>query len=333
MIDTPQRQTFHLLSNLSSNLVKHSAFTFKPARFLLGIALALAGCSEGDFQSAQTVTFGEADELQIQPIRVCDDNGNSCAGINLFRDITEKILAQAKLRVSFLPERQLNASRFLSINDSSDRNSSDYEFYELTRTGGQGAFGRNPDSTETSGPINVWFVDTIEGSNGFTQFGLAWVNANGVLISKEALEFNGTGRPDTLAHEVGHNLGLRHSTLGAGGSNNLLTDGDRRNVPGSVDDIAPDGAGLSSLTTAQLQTILDSPFVNSGTSGSLSSSVVASGDVISALPYLQASRTEAEATATSAVSVPDEASSWIGLSMLGVFIVKTSRKKLAIAHD
>ena len=312
--------------------MKHSAFTFKPAHFLLGIALALAGCSEGDFQSARTITFGEADELQIQPIRVCDDNGNSCAGVNLFRDITEKILAQAKLSVSFLPERQLNASRFLSINDASDRSSPDYEFYELTRTGGKGAFGRNPDSTETSGPINVWFVDTIEGPSGFTQFGLAWVDANGVLISKEALEFNGTGRPDTLAHEVGHNLGLRHTTLGAGGSNNLLTDGDRRNVPNSVNDITPDGAGLGTLTAAQISTILDSPFVSSGSSGSVTGLEV-SNDMFSALPSSQTSLMDANAAETSAVSVPDTASSWIGLSMLGVFIVKTSRKKLAIAHD
>ncbi len=317
--------------------MKHSAPTFKalfkPAHFILGIALALAGCAEGDFQTAQTITFGEADELQIQPIRVCDDSGNNCAGVNLFRDITERILAQAKLKVSFLPERQLNASRFLSINDRSDRNSPDYEFYELTRTGGKGAFGRNPNSTETSGPINVWFVDTIEASSSFTQFGLAWVDANGVLISKEALEFNGTGRADTLAHEVGHNLGLRHSTLGAGGSNNLLTDGDRRNVPGSVNDITPDGAGLSLLTTAQIKTILDSPFVARGTSASKPSSVVSSGDVLSTLSSLPAPLIDADTGETSTVSVPDVASSWIGLSLLGVFIFKTSRKRSAIAHD
>lgn len=305
--------------------MKYSVFAsavskFKPAHFLLGVAIALTGCSEDDIRSAETIVFGEADELQIQPIRVCDDSGNNCAGVNMFRDITAKILEQAKLKVSFLPENRLNASRFLSINDRRDRSSPDYEFYELTRTGGKGAFGRNADSTPTSGPINVWFVDTIEASNGFTQFGLAWVDANGVIISKDAIEFNGTGRADTLAHEVGHNLGLRHATLGAGGSNNLLTEGNQRNIPGSVDDITPDGAGLSQLTTAQIKEILDSPFVSSGVSGILANAEISSDELA-----FMGDRRSLTSSNTAAVSVPDLASSWLGLSVLVLFICKTNR--------
>lgn len=227
----------------------------------------------------QGVVFGEPDELSIQPIQVCDDRGNNCAGLNIFADITAKILEQAKLKVTFLPANRLNASRFLSINDSRDRSSSSYEFYELSRTGEPGAFGRHPASTNTSGPINVWFVDTIEATNGFTQYGLAWVDANGVVISSAVEGFGSNGRTDSVAHEIGHNLGLRHTTLGAGGPNNLLTDGDARNVPNSVADIGANGGGLSLLTSAQIAEIKNSAFANSGLPGAAPGTEIAATDL------------------------------------------------------
>ncbi|NJM96310.1 MAG: hypothetical protein HC800_03055 [Phormidesmis sp. RL_2_1] len=241
---------------------------------LLGVAIVLGGCSGGNSQSPRTIVFGDSGEIFVQPIQVCDDRGNNCADINLFADITAKILAQAKIKVSFLPTNQLNATRYLSINSNQSLNSNTSEFYQLTRTGGSGAFGRNPRSTFTSGPINVWFVNTLEAVSGFTQFGLAWVNANGVIISGDTFDFNnGIGRIDTLAHEIGHNLGLVH---GNEGPNNLLTDGSDRNVPRSIDDIGPDGAGLSTLSAAQINTISNSRFVSrTGFDTLVSSSIAA----------------------------------------------------------
>ncbi len=67
----------------------------KPLHFLIGLSLGLGGCSEGQIQSVQSVVYGESDQLSVQPIQVCKDDGSNCAGVNLFADITAKILEQA----------------------------------------------------------------------------------------------------------------------------------------------------------------------------------------------------------------------------------------------
>jgi len=303
----------------------------RPA-LVTGCVALLSSCTGGSSQSVRTIVFDEATngELFVQPIQVCNDAGGDCADFNLFADITAKILEQARLKVNFLPTNQLNASRFLSIDSGGSSGQS--EFYELSRTGEAGAFGRHPDSTRDSGPINVWFVDTIESANGLTQFGSAWVDGNGVIISEETLAFNGgKGRTDTLAHEIGHNLGLRHTTFGAGGANNLLTDGNRRNTPGDVGDVYPDGAGLSQLTAAQLQQIADSPFTSYETlEGTDAVATEAGGEAgsmdeiaadLAGVPLLSLQLQDSTAEAS---SIP-EPSSWVAIALTGfstIFLLK-----------
>ena len=99
----------------------HSVFVRRAlSPFLAASCVALLGsCTDGGPQSNQTIFFDEDanGDLFVQPIQVCNDSGKGCADVNLFADITAKILEQARLKVNFLPTNRLNASRFLSIAD------------------------------------------------------------------------------------------------------------------------------------------------------------------------------------------------------------------------
>jgi Metallo-peptidase family M12B Reprolysin-like len=230
---------------------------------LTGLALTLSACSGGGGTNigggGGTPPVTGADQVVIQPIQVCDDSGFICAQMDFLETIVDKIWAQAGIGVSFLAPNRLNSTAFLSVAPGSSSRS---EFYQLSFGGGAGAFGRHPSSTSDSGPINMWFVDVIEAGSGLVQYGNAWINSNGVLISDDIFSFNnGQGRIDVIAHEIGHNLGLRHETLGAGVPNNLMSDGGVRDIPNSIADIAPDGFRLAQLTSAQISTARSSGFL------------------------------------------------------------------------
>lgn len=252
---------------------------------LLGLTLVLSACGGGgggsNTDGGDTVDLVSASQqdqlvLEVQPIQVCDDVGLVCAQVELFEAITDKIWAQAGIDVSFLPLNQLHDSTYLTTDDD--------EFSDLSFSGPPGSFGRHPDSTDTTGPINLWFVDEIETSAGLVQYGNAWIGFNGVLVSDDILEFNnGLGRIDVIAHELGHNLGLRHTTFGAGPANNVLTGGGDRTVPESIDDIFPDGDRLSQLTDEQIAQARGSSFVTQPSADDLvPAALITEAD---ALPY------------------------------------------------
>jgi hypothetical protein len=65
------------------------------------------------------------------------------------------------------------------------------------------------------------------------------------------LAYSAAGRIDTIAHELGHNLGLDHDDTN---HDYLIASGSVRNIPTSVADICPDGACYDLLSQAQIDT-------------------------------------------------------------------------------
>jgi hypothetical protein len=213
---------------------------FAPARAVLVLTLLFASAA-----GAATV--------YVQPIQICDNFGANCANSNrqLFVDETNKIYAQASVSVVFLSWNVFNAETYLDISSNLDY----IEFDQLVAAPGNGA-NANPLT------LNMWFVNSVAGA-----YGIAYFDANGILIANNVFSFNnGNGRLDTIAHEIGHNLGLDHYEVLNGGCNasterHLMTTGGCRVVPTSILDIAPDGAQLDLLAASEISIIQASDFV------------------------------------------------------------------------
>lgn len=190
------------------------------------------------FKTEPTYAVSIDFSLDIQPIDVCDNSGNNCAVFNLFEAETKKIWEQAGIGINFLSPTKINNTNFLSIDDNNELNN-------LFSGLGNG-------QSSNSKTINMWFVNYIYADPGYVTFGIAQLGGNNLAInSPDVLNFN-NGRIDTIAHEIGHNLGLDHTTYGAGSANNLMTSGSVRTVPSLISDINPDGVKLDTLLPQQI---------------------------------------------------------------------------------
>ena len=187
--------------------------------------------------------------IVVQPIQVCETNNTGCAPLNLNSAPTNVIYGQADIGITYLAPKILNNSAFTSVDVVANNLNQLDEARQLLRGAPLASLGLSANSSI----LNMFFVDELRETNldgsptavGAGAAGFAFINGNGIIVDKDA-------RIDTIAHEIGHNAGLDHTTFGAGASNNLMTDGGTRLSPSTVGDIAPNGQARDLLTAAQI---------------------------------------------------------------------------------
>lgn len=177
-------------------------------------------------------------KLLVNPIQVRDDSGNNPANpsMTLYEAETDKIWSQAGIDIEFLPWKFMDNTTAQNITATSD-----------LLVGGNQAMN--------SPVINMWFVIDYAGA-----YGAANSAGRRVAIDDSVFSFSGgAGRRDTIAHELGHILGLPH--IDGDFPLNLMEEGGVRNPATAIGQITPDGDMKDQLTAAQIQTALASPYL------------------------------------------------------------------------
>lgn len=274
-----------------------AGFRPHPSRWAGLLLVSAAAFLAGSAARAALIT----DYITVQPIDVCSGAAGTttgCAPINSLGqnyktaavgnigaldvtasgdiNVTRATWNQIGVDVTFLPAVQYaNAGGFLTVSvDSCAANGTDCQSTQFRALSQQPGIAGNPPpkipptpplSTNPS-TVNTFFINHLNppASQPGTLYGLSWIDNNGVAIASNALLGLGQ-RPDTLAHELGHDLDLDHNTFGAGGANNLLTAGNARTLPTSgANAISQLAAGTADQlnTTQQSPQVLLSGFLN-----------------------------------------------------------------------
>lgn len=194
--------------------------------------------------------------LFVQPFDVCDSSSGACGDPDeqLFSSATEAIWNQAGIAIDFLSWGEFSAPAA----DYADMNTIG-NFATLA------GLVPAPYSSESAQVVWMFFVPQIDscGGAGGTVYGCSLTPGNEDVISNAVFSssdggYSGSDRIDTIAHELGHSLGLPDcSTCGA---NNLEAIGNIRNVPRSLSDIYPNGS-YDQLTSAQIAVADSSRFL------------------------------------------------------------------------
>lgn len=218
---------------------------------------------------AEAMTIDKTVDIAVY--QVCDSAGVNCAstgptGNSYYAAETNKIWMQAGISITFSFVQQIFNDNFYNPND----NIQGRTFSDLYDS----VFGVGTAGTNTTS-VAMFLVNDYDGA-----FGVGYSGAGGLIMSMStisAYDCDGaagcTGRIDTLAHELGHNLGLVPETFSDYGIpgddghstniNSLMASGTERNVPVTLSDIAPSGLGYDYLPQTHIDFARNSTLLTS----------------------------------------------------------------------
>jgi hypothetical protein len=202
----------------------------------------------------------QAGTVIVQPIQVCDSTGAHCGDPSeqLYSTITNAIWAQAGITVDFLTWETVDILNTVStVGDGSFGIETSDNLNDLFTPAENNLLLKTPPTYAGNQVISMWFVGAIDfcGSAG-SAYGCGEVGGNEIAIANNVFTYNsGAGRMDTIAHEMGHNLGLSHCSDPGGLCNtpnydSLMDGGGDRVIPTSISDISPAGSD-DNLSTAE----------------------------------------------------------------------------------
>lgn len=185
------------------------------------VALAAAAALYG--MRAQAAVLGSPAEpitkiVTIQPIDVCTSDGSACAplgtaaaplsGLSAYESFADAIFAQAGIGFAFAPVKYYDNSAYLRPQADSTGSAVFDTAHQLVRTPGH-------DQSPNPKTLNVYFVDNIVATtngvpNGAGVYGYGLIGGNGSVIATAPDAHGRVAALDTVAHELGHNLGLSH---------------------------------------------------------------------------------------------------------------------------
>jgi len=151
--------------------------------------------------SCSNIEFNEITSkvVIVQPIVIQSDNGNHPAKINLSEKLVDRAYSKADIDFLYLEPLYYNNTKAREGKINLDSIVSLAKINNILR-------GQND-------IVNMFFVNAIDGNSGPTGRGM--MNGNIVFIALGNDEKSNSGDLDSMnafvvAHEVGHNLGLKH---------------------------------------------------------------------------------------------------------------------------
>lgn len=171
-----------------------------------------------------------SDDVYIQPIQVCKNDGTGCANAmkELYPDEVNKIWDQASIDVHFLPWTKALKTEFLVVDSKAELDA---------------IFAASLGASTQSHVINMWFVD-----NHYDWGTTDEIGGRNIVINDDILS---GGPKNTIAHELGHALGLKHDDPDLDHTFLMFQVSTSFSVIG---DIYPDGRKLDKLTIEQVKT-------------------------------------------------------------------------------